>query len=148
MTTTTTTTTATAPLLSAPADDARTLYQTLAYVEAYDAVNDDDYAFVAWRETERDSGAWRIRIQARGLAGAVFEPAQMRGPARAASARGQPFFTWGAGMAPSLGDPRQVEFRVHVDQGQPREIEIHVVMRRFDHSADAPRSVRFGWPQE
>lgn len=133
-------------LVDLPADDATLRHESLGYLEAYDAVNDDDYAFLAWRETERSNGDWRVRIKARGMAGAVFEPEQMRKAARAAGAQGKPFFTWGAGIEPSAGDPREVEFRVHVANGKPSEIEIFVVLRKFDHSADAPQSVRFAWP--
>ena len=136
-----------ARLLDAPADDANRRYETLAYLDAYDAVNDDDYAFIAWHETERATGAWHVRIQARGMAGAVFEPDAMRRAARSAAARGEAYFTWGAGITPSTGDPRQVEFRIHVnDDGRPASVEIFVVLRKADHSAAQPHSVRFAWP--
>ena len=138
--------TATARLIDVPTDDGTTRYEALGYLEAYDAVNDDDYAFVAWRETECGSGQWRVRIRARSMAGAVLEPDAIRKNARATAARGQPYFTWGAGLEPSAGDPRQIEFRVHVADGRPAEVEIFAVLRRFDHSAAQPQAVRFAWP--
>ena len=119
-------------------------YQQLAYLEAYDAVLNSDYAFVAYKET--DSFGWRVRIKALHLAGAVFEPDTMRSNARSAGAQGQPWFTWGNGIDPSEGDQRCVQFRVHVAEGKPSEIEIHAQLRKFDGSADVPRTVKFPWP--
>ena len=120
-------------------------YQQLAYVDAYDAVLNLDYAFVAYRETD-SSGAWRVRIKSSQTAGAVFEPDAIRSNARAASAQGKPFFTWGYSFDPSTGDPRSIQFRVHVAEGQATEIEMIVQLRKADHSADAPKTVRFPWP--
>lgn len=120
-------------------------YQQLAYVDAYDAVLNGDYAFLAYKETDA-SGAWRVRIRSSQTAGAVFEPDMIRNNARAAGAQGKPYFVWGYSFEPSTGDPRQIEFRVHVAEGRPAEIEMFVQLRRFDNSADAAKSVRFPWP--
>lgn len=120
-------------------------YQQLAYVDAYDAVLNCDYAFLAYKETD-SSGAWRVRIKSSQTAGAVFEPDMIRNNARAASAQGKPYFTWGYSFDPSAGDPRNIQFRVHVANGQPTAIEMFVQLRKFDQSADAPKSVAFPWP--
>lgn len=122
-----------------------TQYQQLAYLDAYDAVNNDDYAFVAYKETD-SSGAWRVRISGRQTSGGVFEPDAMKSQARSTSAQGKPWFQWGWSLDPSEGDPRCVQFRVHVKDGSPLEIEIFAQLRRFDHSADEPKSARFAWP--
>lgn len=47
---------------------------------------------------------------------------------------------------PSASDPRNIQFRVHVKDGQPSEIEIFVQLRKFDGTADAAKSVKFAWP--
>lgn len=120
-------------------------YQQLAYVDAYDAVLNLDYAFLAYKETD-SSGAWRVRIRSSQTAGAVFEPDAMRSNARSAGAQGKTHFTWGYSFDPSSGDPRNIQFRVHVAGGQPSAIEMFVQLRKFDHSADAPKSVTFPWP--
>ena len=60
---------ATKQLVEAPASDSSNRYETLGYVEAYDAVLNDDYAYVAYKETGSD-GEWRVRIKAKGTAGA------------------------------------------------------------------------------
>lgn len=120
-------------------------YQQLGYVDAYDAVNNDDYAFVAYKETD-SSGTWRVRISGKQTPGAVFEPDAMKSNARSTGAQGKPWFQWGWSFDPSEGDPRCVQFRVHVADGKPHEIEIFVQLRKFDGSADTPKSVRFAWP--
>jgi len=135
----------TTQLIEAPASvPGSTTYQQLAYLDAYDAVLNCDYAFVAYKET--DSFGWRVRIKSSQTAGAVFEPDAMRSNARSAGAQGKPWFQWGYSFDPSAGDPRCIQFRVHVANGQPSEIEIFVQLRKFDGTADAPKSVKFPWP--
>lgn len=134
------------PRIAAPPSDGRTRYQTLAYLEAHDAVTGDDHAFVAYKETSVDTGAWRVRVRSLQTAGGVFEPLAMVQQARAAQARGEPYFIWGYQLAPSPGDARQIEFRVHVRDGQPVRLELYVRLRRADHGAAAPVSVTCDWP--
>jgi len=119
--------------------------QHLAYVDAYDAVLNCDYAFVAYKETD-SSGEWRVRVKSSQTAGGVFEPAMMKSNARATFAQGKPWFPWGYSFDPSAGDPRHIQFRVHVKDGLPSELELFVQLRTSDGSADAPKSVKFPWP--
>lgn len=137
---------ATKQLVEAPTSDTTHEITPLAYLEVYDAVLNDDYAFAAYKEVDRGGEGWRVRIKSRHTAGAVFEPEAMRLQARAAGAQGKPYFVWGFNMEPSAGDPRQVEFRVHVQNGQPASIEMYVRMREYGGAAAAPKSVSFGWP--
>ena len=132
-------------LVEAHAEENGTRIETLAYLDGYDAVINSDYAFVAYKETD-SSGAWRVRIKSLQTAGAVFEPDMIKNQARAAGAQGKPWFQWGYSFDPSEGDPRCVQFRVHVAGGKPSEIEMLLQLRKFDHSADEARSVRFPWP--
>jgi len=134
-------------LLEAPAETDTQSITPLASLVAYDAVLNDDYAFVAYKETDRATGTWRVRIRARHLAGVVFEPEAMRLQARAAAAQGNAFFTWGNGIDPSPGDPRRLHYRVHVRDAKPASIKIDIQLRKADHSPDAPKSVEFAWPQ-
>lgn len=120
-------------------------YQELCYLDAYDAVNNDDYAFVAYKETD-GFGDWRVRISGKQTSGAVFEPEAMRTNARSTGAQGKPWFQWGFSIDPSEGDPRCVQFRVHVKDGKPHEIEIFLQLRKFDGSPDEPKTARFAWP--
>lgn len=121
-------------------------YEQLANVEAYDAVLNGDYAFVAYRETD-SGGAWRVRISSSLTAGAVFEPDAMSSNARAAGAQGKAWFPWGYSLDPSPGDPRCIQFRVHVVDGRPKSIEIFVQLRRADGSASEAVTTSFAWPQ-
>ena len=134
-------------LIEAPAGNSNHTYQTLAYVDAYDAVLNCDYAFVAYKETD-SGGAWRVRIRSSQTAGAVFEPDMIRNQARAAGAQGKPWFQWGYSFDPSPGDPRNIQFRVHVQGGKASEIEMLVQLRKFDGTDDDAKSVRFAWPAE
>lgn len=123
-------------LVDAPAD-----CPTLGYIEAYDAILNSDYAYVAYREHDG-----MVRIKGNSSAGAVFDPEQMRLQSRAAGAQGKPYFVWGYNFEPSADDVRQVEFRVHVVGGKPAEVEMLLCMRLFDGKADEAKSVRFPWP--
>ena len=133
------------PLIEAPASDSSYRYETLGYVDAYDAVINCEYAFVAYKETD-SAGDWRVRIRSSQTAGAVFERVAMRSKARETSAQGKPWFPWGYSFDPSPGDLRHIQFRVHVAGGQPSEIEMFVQLRKFDQSSDEAKSVRFPWP--
>jgi hypothetical protein len=136
-----------APLAEAPVSDASRTYQSLGYVEAYDAVLNCDYAFVAYKEIDPSANQWRICIKSTQTAGGSFDPAAIRGKARETGAQGKPYFTWGYTFEPSASDPREIEFRVHVADGLPKEVEIFVRLRKADHSADTAKSVKFAWPQ-
>lgn len=135
----------TKPLLEAPASTADNRYETLAYVDAYDAVLNCDYAFVAYKETDSD-GNWRVRIRSSQTAGAVFEPEAMRLKARETAAQGKPWFQWGYSFDPSPSDLRCIQFRVYPAGGRPSEIEIFIQLRKFDGTADESKSVKFAWP--
>lgn len=132
-------------LIEAPANTAGIRYESLGYVDAYDAVLNCDYAFVAYKEIDSD-GAWRVRIKSSQTAGAVFEPEAMRLKARETSARGLPWFSWGYSFDPSPSDLRNIQFRVHVAGDKPAEIEIFVQLRAADGSSSEAHSVRFPWP--
>ena len=67
----------------------------------------------------------------------------MRTQARAAGAQGKPWFPWGFSIDPSEGDPRCVQFRVHVEGGKPSAVEMFLQCRKFDGTADEAKSVMF-----
>jgi len=135
-------------LIEAPASNAVAAYETLGYVEARDAVLDLDYAFVAYKETSRATGEWRVRIRSSRTGGAVLEPLLMAYNARVAWGEGRTWFTWGYNLEPQAGDPRMIQFRVHVRDGHPAEVEMLLRLRRADHTAGELRTARFAWPRE
>lgn len=134
------------PLLSTPESNDTLKREPLAYIDAYDAVLDCDYAFLAYKETDVDRNEWKVRIQSSKTTGVVFDPPMMRDKARSTAAQGKPWFTWGAGFEPSESDPRHIEYRVHQTNGKPSAIEIYVAMRAFGGGAGEPQSVKFDWP--
>jgi hypothetical protein len=136
----------TTQLIEAPASDMTHEITPLAYLDAYDAVLNDDYAFTAYKEMDRSSSEWRVRIKGRHTTGVVFEREAMRLQARSAASQSRTSFTWGAGIDPSKGDPRSIQYIVHVKDAAPSSIEIRVRTRNADHSAAAEKSVVFAWP--
>ena len=136
-------------LLDLPSSNSSCKYEQLAYVDAYDAVLNCDYAFLAYKETDTDASPgnqWRVRIRSSQTAGAVFEPAMMKNQARQANAQGKPWFQWGYSFDPSAGDPRTIQFRVHHRDGQTSEIEMFICLRKADGTPADAKSVRFPWP--
>jgi hypothetical protein len=132
-------------LLDLPASDASCKYEQLGYVDAYDAVLNCDYAFLAYKETD-SANQWRVRIRSSATAGAVFEPAMMKSKSREANAHGKPWFQWGYSFDPSAGDPRNIQFRVHHREGQTSEVEMYLCLRKADGTAGQEKTVRFPWP--
>jgi hypothetical protein len=132
-------------LIEALASKARCRYETLGYLAAYDAVLNCDFAFVAYKETQ-SSGEWRVWIRSAQTPGALFEPAVIRSKAREAAAQGKTWFQWGYSFDPNPGDPRNIQFRVHVKDGQPSEVEMYVQLRQYDGSAAIAQSRKFFWP--
>src|SRR5947207_9973719 len=106
------------PLIEAPALDNYRAVQTLGYLDAYDAVLNDDYAFVAFKETDKSSGSYEIKIKSRGTAGAAFEPAMIRAKCREACAQNQPYFTWGV-LVRTFGK-RPAPHRISRSSTEPR----------------------------
>lgn len=132
-------------LVEMPSSDMSARREPLGYVEAYDALLNSDYAFVAYKETDA-RGDWRVRIKSASTAGCVFEPEAMRLKARETSAQGKSWFPWGYSFDPSPSDQRQIQFRVHVANGRPTEVEMYMRLRNHDGSASDAQSVRFPWP--
>ncbi|MFO1076989.1 MAG: hypothetical protein U1E73_04595 [Planctomycetota bacterium] len=131
--------------LSLPAPVPGQVLRQLAYLEAYDAVIDCDYAFLAWLEVDGD-GQSRVRIKSSQTAGAVFEAEAMARNARSTGARGEPWFQWGYSFDPSPSDPRCIRFRVLVEDGKPAAIEMFVQLRNADGAAGTAHAATFDWP--
>jgi hypothetical protein len=131
--------------LDLPGSNGSTTYQKLAALSARDGVLHLNYEYLAYRETDSD-GSWRVRIRGSQTAGAVFEPAAMEREALKAEDMGSAHFVWGYTFEPSADDPRHIEFRVHVANGAPSEIEMYLRLRKGDGTPADPKSMRFVWP--
>lgn len=134
------------PLLETPADNHAHTYRHLGYLAVYDAVLNSEYAFVVYEEFDRDSSAWRMKITSTHTEGTTFEPAMVEKKALEAEAKRKPYVRWGFYCEPTISDPRQVEYRLHQEQGKPTAIELFVRLRTYEHQADTPQSLRFPWP--
>lgn len=133
-----------------PKSSTHTEVEQLAYLEAYDAIVDKFYAFVAYKETRKDSGKWVIRIKSSVTAGTVFDPnnASLRDRLKKAGAKGEDSIIWGFQMTPKPGDPRLVENRVHCgDAGHPTHVVMHLVTRKEDGSPYSEKTAEFPWPE-
>ena len=51
------------PLLVTPPDNSVHSFVQLGYIAAYDAPLNCDFAFLAYKETDKDSGRWRVRTK-------------------------------------------------------------------------------------
>lgn len=129
-----------------PVSDRWTRYEPLVRLEAWDACSDEAHAFLAYREVNLVDGAWRVRVVSALTAGALLEPVAMAQQAQAAAARGAPGFVWGYRQLPRAGDPRHIEFRLHVEEGRVAQLELYARLRRPDGSPAGPCSACCRWP--
>jgi hypothetical protein len=100
--------------------------------------------FAAFKETNPSSGAWRVRITSRHDTTAVLYPNAIRLQARAVSAEGKSSFTWTNATDARPGEPKRLQFVVHVNDGEPATIEILPAANSF--SAVTPTPMKFCWP--
>lgn len=100
--------------------------------------------FAAYKETNPASGAWRVRIKSRSDTSAVLYPNAIRLQARAVSAEGKSSFTWTNATDARPGEPKRLQFVVHVNDGEPAAIEILPAANAF--SAAMPVPMKFCWP--
>ena len=78
------------PSLQPPASEASEIQsELLPRLDTDDAALNTRHPFLAYKETNRTSGAWRVRIQSRHAATALLYPAAIRLQARAVSEKGQ-----------------------------------------------------------
>jgi hypothetical protein len=111
---------------------------------------DDDalstrHPFIAYKETNRNSGAWRVRIESRHAAAAVIYPNAIRLQARAVSEQGKSSFTWTHPIVATAGNSEQLKFRVHMNGGEPAAIEVFPRPAAPKGSV-IPVPVKFSWP--
>ncbi len=136
-------------VIPAPKSSTALEVEQLAYLESFDAVVDEDYAFVVYQETKTDSGKWVIRIKGSVTAGAVFDPdsSALKSAIKKAAGHDEPYLVWGFNLQPKEGDPRLVENRVILGKdGKPSDLEVHLVTRKADGSARETQIATVAWP--
>lgn len=134
-------------LLAVPASTASTEVEELAYIDAYDVIADTDYAYLAYKVSDKNSGEWMLKIMANSTAGTSIDPASLAKKFQAAASEGRDYITTGFQLSPREGDPRMVEHRVYFDPSlAPTRVEMHVVTRKADGSPYEKKVARFPWP--
>lgn len=136
-------------LLAAPASTASAEVEELAYIDAYDVIADTDYAYLAYKVSDKKSGEWMLKIMAKSTAGTSIDPAStsLAKKFQAAASEGRDYITTGFQLSPREGDPRMVEHRVYFDPSlTPTRVEMHVVTRKADGSPFEKKVARFPWP--
>jgi hypothetical protein len=124
------------------AADSALVREPLAVVAPTGAALNNE-TFIAYKETNLGSGAWRVRVDAPKATGAVLYPNAMRLQARATSARGKNWFIWS-----DTAGPRPLKFRVHVNNGQPAAIEIlRAALGTEKRTRDRKNRLKFLWPE-
>ena len=119
--------------------------EPLRCADASEAVLSTRHPFIAFKETNPASGAWRVRIKSRQNTTAVLYPNAIRLQARAVSAEGKSSFTWSNSSSGKLGDPKNPQFLVHVNKGEPAAIEVFPAPV-VSNAAPAVPPVKFCWP--
>ncbi len=136
-------------LLRTPRSSGKTEIRELAYVDSYDAINDKDYAYLAYVEKNADSGKWVLKISSLNTAGGVLDPthSSFRQNLEKAAASGKDHMVFGFNLQSSADDPRLVENRVCFDGTKtPTHVEIHLVTRKADGSPAPKQYVKIPWP--
>lgn len=113
--------------------------------DASPTVLDTRHPFVAFKETNPASGAWRVRIKSRHDTTALLYPNAIRLQARAASAQGKSTFAWNNSTDTRPVGPRKPQVLVHVNDGEPAAIEIlPPVANTYSAANQVP--TKFCWP--
>jgi hypothetical protein len=136
----------TAPTSQPPGSEASQIEcELLRRLDTDEAALTTRHPFIAYKETNRSSGAWRVRIQSRHADTAVIYPNAIRLQARAVSEQGKTSFTWSHPLVAGTGDSEKLNFRVHVNAGEPAAIEVFPRPATSKGSA-IPMPVKFSWP--
>ena len=132
-----------------PKSSSGIVYEQLGYLESFDAITDRLYALLIYKETKTDSGKWVIRIKGSVVPGSVFDPdnRSFTDAIRKAKAHDEEYIVWGFNVTPKDNDPRMVENRVFYNENnEPVRIEVHLVTRNSNNSAQPEKIVHINWP--
>jgi hypothetical protein len=119
--------------------------EPLRCADASEPILSTRHPFVAYKETNPASGAWRVRIKSRHETTAVLYPNAIRLQARAVSAEGKSAFTWSNSADAGPRGAKNLQFLVHVNGGEPAAIEVFPGSVSAN-SGPAQVPVKFCWP--
>jgi len=112
--------------------------EVLGFLEAYDAKLNCDFAFAAYKETDR-SGDWRLRINSPEAGETLFEGDEMRKRADEAAAFGETSIVWRRNLTPDEDDTRSLLYRLRVVDGKPAAMDVRLQVRKFDGTPADPK---------
>jgi hypothetical protein len=136
-------------VLSLPAAGANEEIEELAYLNSYDVIANKDYAFLAYKKTDRKDGDWVLKVKSHATASTTIDPGKssFRRKIEKAAEQGEEYITMGFAMSPKADDPRLVENRIYFNEAlQPSAVEIHLVTRNADGSPTDRQVAGFDWP--
>ncbi|MBF0433150.1 MAG: hypothetical protein HQK83_17860 [Fibrobacteria bacterium] len=137
-------------LIPLPKSSSHIEYQQLGYMDSYDAIAEKDYAFLVYKETKLSSGKWVVKISSACTAGTVIDADQtaVKSNIQRAFAKGKKFVVWGFNFSSSdANDPRIVENRIYFNDDKCiTDIEIHLVTRKGDGTANEKLVLKVAWP--
>jgi len=137
--------------VTAPESTDRAHVESLGYIASRDEVIGKDYAYAVWKETNPETGKWRLRIKGTVTAHTNLDPdhPSVRSNTAKAAVAGQMYSVFGFQMKPRDDDPRLVENRLHFDEDlRPLRVSLHLVTRNGDGSPKAEQVFEFPWPAE
>ncbi len=134
-------------LVQLPKNSSSREYKSLGYVEALDSIIDKTYAFLIQKETNLDTGYFKISIRSNKLTGTYFDEKVAAKLAKQALKDGKQYVTRGAPFNPAGKlDERRIEYRLYQKDGKPDAIEVYVVTRNKKRKANKPKILRASWP--
>jgi len=136
-------------LLALPQATSSKGIEELAYVTSYDVIANADYAYLAYKKTDKKTGKWELKIKGKSTADTSIDPEDDDLPKKMADAakEGRDHITEGFRIQPRENDPRRVENRIYFDDAfTPTAVEILVVTRNPDGSPTDEQVARFDWP--
>lgn len=141
-----------AQLATAPKSDSRTEVSQLAYIDARDEIQGKDYGCVVYKETDKRSGEWELKVRLKGGISRTTsikpDTSSFRRAMAEAALEGREYFLWGYHMSPGQEDARRIENRIYFsDTGRPESLQVHLVMRNRDGSPKEARIAKVKWPE-
>jgi hypothetical protein len=137
------------PLIQAPESTNNSIITPLAYIEAYDALSKETYAFLAYREEKPSQNKWLLKIKANRAASSTIDPDDpfLKKLIADAAQQKSKYALIGINLTPQPNDCRRVENRLYFDELlNPTEVEIALIMRQSDDTPTPEKINRFPWP--
>ncbi len=138
-------------MITLPKDSDRAVHKELGYFESHDAIAKKDYAYLAFTETNPDTGKWYLQIKATCTAHTKLDPdhPSVRTNMSKAAVEGKDYIIFGFNFPTKDDDPRLVENRLYFDNDlAPIRVVMDLQTRNEDGSPTDKQTIEFNWPGE